>query len=123
MIYGAAIAAIGLLGGSFNITLPADEKVAELEMQSTAQFEEMEKSISQNWQQREVWQQQQQQYHRQKEIEAIQWRLRWITNEINRINQIPQYLNRPINPQEQWQVEQLQQEWAILQDRLHQLTQ
>lgn len=111
LVYTVAAAALALVGGTIAVELPADRKVAQLE----AEF-------AQNWQQRQTWEQQQQQYHNRREIDDIQWRMRWISNEINRINQIPQYLGRPLTPQEQWQIDQLRQEWELLQERLFQLT-
>lgn len=110
-MYGTAIALATLLGGSFVIEMPADRKVRELRSE-----------IAQNWQQRQIWEQQQQLYHRNKELEQIRWRMDYITKEINRINAIPAYLNRPLTPQEAWQIEQLKQEWNLLRQREQQLT-
>jgi len=111
IMYGTAIALATLLGGSFVIEMPADRKVRELRSE-----------IAQNWQQRQIWEQQQQLYHRNKELEQIRWRMDYITKEINRINAIPAYLNRPLTPQEAWQIEQLKQEWNLLRQREQQLT-
>lgn len=111
MVAGAAMI-IALLGGSMVVEFPIDRKVAKLETQ-----------IAQTWQQRQSWEQQQVQYHKQKEVEAIEWRMRWIDNEISRISMIPKYLDRPATDQEIWQLEQLRKEWSILQERLHQLKQ
>ena len=107
-----ALTVIAMLGGSMVIEFPADKKIKQIEIQ-----------IAQTWQQRQSWEQQQQIYHRQKEIEAIEWRMRWIDNEINRIQMIPKYLDRGATPEELWQIEQFRQEWSILQDRLYQLKQ
>lgn len=106
-----ALAVVGLLGGSMVIELPADKKIKAMEIQ-----------LAQTWQQRELWQQQQQVYHKQREIEEIQFRLRYISNEINRINQIPQYLGRAPTSEEQWQVEQYKEEWQLLTERLHSIS-
>ena len=107
----AAVAVVTVLGGSMVVELPADKKVKALEVQ-----------LAQTWQQREQWQEQQQRYHSNREVEELQFRLRYISNEINRINQIPQYLNRPVTEEEAWQIEQLKQEWALLQERLQELS-
>ena len=56
-------------------------------------------------------------YHKQKELENIDWRLRSISAEINRINQIPKYLNRNLSAEEHWQIEQLKIQWNLLQQR------
>lgn len=111
MVIAATVAVIGLLGGSMVVELPADKKVKAMEIQ-----------FAQTWQQREAWQQQQQVYHKQREVEEIQFRLRYISNEINRINQIPQYLNRSPTPEEEWQIQQYKKEWQLLTERLHNLT-
>jgi len=105
IVIGAA-AVIAILGGTAVVELPADRKVAQLEQQ-----------VAQTWQQREAWQQQQQIYHKQKEIDEIDWRLRFISDQINRINQIPDYFNRDLTPQEQWQIKQLKDEWALLKEK------
>lgn len=109
---GTAAAIVALLGGTAVVELPADRKVKALEVQ-----------VAQTWQQREAWQQQQQVYHNQRELDEIDWRLRYISNEINRINQIPGYLERSLTPEEQWQIEQLKQEWQLLQERRQRLSQ
>ena len=105
--YPAMVATLGaglvLLGGSFAIELPADRKVAALEIQ-----------VAQRWEA-------QKRYDRGQELQAIRWRMQYIANEINRIMAIPQYLNRPISPEEQWQVEQLKQEWEYLRQREQEL--
>ena len=108
----SALTVVTLLGGSMAIELPADKKVKALEVK-----------IAQTWQQREKWQEQQQRYHTNREVEELQFRLRYISNEINRINQIPQYLNRPMTQEESWTVEQLKEEWVLLQERLQQVSQ
>lgn len=99
-------ALVAILGGTVAVELPADRKIAELESQ-----------MAQTWQQRENWQQQQQIYHRAQEIERIDWRLKYLSSEINRINQIPGYLKRDLTPEEQWQIEQLREEWRLLTER------
>lgn len=101
-----ALALVAILGGTVAIELPADKKIADLESQ-----------IAQTWQQREAWQQQQQIYHKEQELERIDWRLKYLSAEINRINQIPEYLNRELSPEEQWQIDQLREEWRLLQER------
>lgn len=103
VVYGTVAAVVAVLGGTMSITLPADVKVAQLEQR-----------FAQTWQQ-------QQQYHEEREVEAIDWRMRWVSQEINRINMIPQYLDRALTPEESWQIEQLKNEWALLQERRHQL--
>lgn len=95
----AAILVVGLLGGSMVIELPADKKIASLETR-----------VAQSWQQ-------QQQYHENREREEIEWRMRYLTDQINRLMQIPEYLGRPLTPEEQWQLEQLRKEWMILKER------
>ena len=99
-------ALLAILGGTVAVELPADRKIAEIESQ-----------IAQTWQQREMWQQQQQAYHKAQEIERIDWRLKYLSSEINRINQIPSYLNRDLTPEEKWQIEQLREEWRLLKER------
>ena len=106
-----AASIVAILGGTAVIELPADRKVKALEVQ-----------VAQTWQQREAWQQQQQIYHRDREIEEIDWRLRYISAEINRISQIPRYLNRNLSPEEGWQIEQLKQEYSLLQERRERLS-
>jgi len=101
---------ITLLGGSMTVTLPADKKVAALETK-----------VAQTWQEREQWQQQQQEYHTDRMVDDIDWRMRYISNEINRINMIPQYLNRALTQEEDWQLEQLKIEWQLLQEKRQQL--
>jgi len=112
MIAATAIATIVIMGGSVAVELPADRKVEALEVK-----------VAQTWQQREAWQQAQQVYHSEREIDEIDWRMRYISNEINRINQIPEYLHRPVNPQEQWQIDQLQSEWKLLREKRERLSQ
>ena len=102
-MYAAGALALTLLGGSVIIELPADKKIAALEDQFT-----------QTWQQ-------QQTYHSQRELDDLQWRLRYISNEINRINAIPQYLKRGLTPEETWQIQQYKEEWQLLQERLHRI--
>lgn len=99
MIYGTAAAVVAMLGGSITLSLPVDEKVKTLETQ-----------LAQNWQQ-------QQQYHHDRELEQVEWQMRYISNEINRISQIPNYLKRPLTQEEQWSLEQLKREWGLLQER------
>ena len=112
VLYAAGAMALTLVGGSVVVELPADKKVAELEVQ-----------FAQTWQQQQTWQQAQQQYHRQREVEDIQFRMRYLANEINRLNQLPSYLNRPLSPQESWQIEQYKTEFSLLQQRIEQINQ
>ena len=110
MLYGTAGMVITLLGGSMTVTLPADRKIAALET-----------AVAQTWQEREAWQQTQQEYHTDRRIEDIDFRMRYISNEINRLNMIPQYLDRALTAEESWQIEQLKNEWGLLQNRRQQL--
>ena len=105
------VAVVAVLGGTFAVELPADRKVAELESQ-----------IAQTWQQREAWQQGQQQYHKRRELDDVDWRLRYLSNEINRIQKIPDYLGRSLTPEESWQIQQLREEWRLLKERRQRLS-
>lgn len=110
MIAVTALSVVALLGGTVAIKLPADEAVEALEVQ-----------FAQTWQQRQMWEQQQHIYHKQQEVEDLQFRMRYLSNEINRINSIPQYLSRGVTPEEEWQVQQYKEEWSILQKRLQRM--
>ena len=105
-MYLTTIAVVAVLGGTASIELPADKKVAELEIQ-----------VAQTFQQQQQWQTQQQQYHVGRELDDIRWRMRSITQEINRLNMLPEYLGRPLNEQELWQLETLKDDWSMLRDR------
>lgn len=98
-MYATAAAVVAILGGTMKITLPADEKIAVLEQR-----------MAQTWQQ-------QQQYHERRELEDLRWQMQYISNEINRINQIPKYLNRGLTEEEKWQVEQLKKDFDLLKQR------
>ena len=111
MIYSAAAVIVVLLGGSVGITLPVDGRVDELETQ-----------YAQNWQQQQMWHQQQDIIHKNNKIRDIQGRMKYLEFEINRLNMLPQYLKRPLDSRETWNLEQAKQEWVILKDTLHGLT-
>ena len=111
MIYAAAGVVVALLGGSIGVTLPVDERVDVIEQR-----------LAQNWQDRETWQQQQAITHNRNEVRDIEWRMNYISDEINRLNMLPQYLNRGLSSQELWQLERLKAEWEILQERLHEIS-
>ena len=57
----------------------------------------------------------------QQEMQAIMWRMQYLSNEINRLNMLPQYLQRPLTPEELWAVDQAKEEWRLLQQRLQYL--
>lgn len=105
-VYLTTVAVVAVLGGTMSVELPADKKVAELKVQ-----------LAQTFQQQQQWQTQQQQYHNTRELDDIRWRMRSITQEINRLNMLPEYLGRNLNEQELWQLETLKQEWSLLRDR------
>jgi len=83
---------------------------------------ELRLEVAQNYNQREQQYQQQQNYHRRKELQDVDFELRWITAEINRLNEVPNYFNRGFTSQEIWQMEQLKIQWNLLQERRLQLT-
>jgi len=85
-------------------------------------IQEIRLEISQNYNQREQQWQQQNNYHRQQEIQYIDSELRRISVEINRMNQLPQYLKRPLNSEESWQVEQLKIDWNLLKQRRNEIS-
>ena len=95
---------ITALGGTAIVELPADRKVEALEDQVAA-----------NWQE-------QTQYHEEQELEAVRWRMRYVSEQINRLNALPQYTDRALTEQELWQLKQLQQEWELLKEREMDLT-
>jgi len=95
----ATAATLALLGGTLKVALPVDDRVAVLEDQLAA-----------NWVE-------QRDYHKRRELDEIRWRMRWVTQEINRINMIPKYMNRRLSDEERWQIQQLQKEWQLLKER------
>jgi len=111
-MYITAAAIITLLGGSVIVELPADKAIKEVRIE-----------MAQNYENREQQYQQQQRYHRKNEIEDIDFRMEWTSNEINRLNQIPVYLNRALTAEEKWTIEQRKQEWSTLQGRREELSQ
>lgn len=110
LVIATAVVVLGALGASMNVTLPADEKIAELEMQ-----------VAQQWERRKEWEQKQDRYHRSQELQDIEYRMKYLEGEINRINQIPTYLDRDLTEQEVWSMEQRKQEWSLLKERHQQL--
>ena len=110
-MYATGAVFLALLGGSVGITLPVDGRVDELETQ-----------YAQNWQQQQMWHQQQDIIHKNNKIRDIQGRMKYLEFEINRLNMLPQYLKRPLDSREAWGLEQAKQEWVILKDTLHGLT-
>lgn len=98
-MYATVAAVVAVLGGTMSVTLPADRKVADLEQR-----------VAQTWQQ-------QQQYHERRELEDVRWQMQYISNEINRLNQIPKYLNRSLTDEERWQIDQLKQDFQLLKQR------
>lgn len=107
LMYGTIAAMIAILGGSVAVELPADRalKAVRLEM-------------AQNYDMREKQYEQQQAYHKEQEKRDIRFRMKYLSNEINRMNELPQYLNRPLNAQEAWTIQQYKKEWNTLQEAL-----
>ncbi len=112
MAYAAGVVVVALLGGSFGITLPVDERVDALEVQ-----------YAQNWQDQEQWKQQQGVVHQRGEIRDIRYEMKATVQEINRLNSLEEYLRRPLNDEEEWLLEREKDKWQLLQERLYELEQ
>ena len=107
MITGASVVAVvAALGGSFAVTLPADEKVAELKAEFT-QFTQYSQEYHNEWEQK----------RRMDELDEIDWRMSELLREIERLDTLPLYLDRPLNAQEQWKQQQAIEDWNALKHR------
>ena len=67
-----------MVGIGVRVTLPGDEAMAEMQQQF-AQYQQYDRG----------WQAQKDELHKQERIAQIDFQMRYISNEINRINQIP----------------------------------
>ncbi len=122
-MYSIAIAVVAMLGGSIIIELPADKKIAEFKVKVAEQFAEVDLLASSEYDRRENQYNQQQVYHAKKEIEDIDRDMRSASEEINRLNRLPDYLNRALNTEEQWLLETEKTKWNALQQERVRLTQ
>ena len=110
-MYTLLLAAAGYMGVNVAVELPADRAIKEIRIE-----------MAQNYENREQQYQQQQAYHLNDEKDKIRYRLKTLTAEINRLNKIPTYLNRPLTPEEAWEIEQAKGQWNILQERLDEIS-
>lgn len=106
-VYGTALAVVAMLGGAVTVTLPADEAIAEVRIE-----------MAQGWQQQSDRWDREDDRNLQQDIDEAKWRMNAISNEINRLNSLPEYLGRELNAQELWQLDQLKIQWSTLQNRV-----
>jgi hypothetical protein len=100
------LAVVAMLGGGVAITLPADEKIAELKTEFV-QFTQYSQEYHRDWEQKRQMEQ----------LDEIDWRMTELMREVERLETLPQYLDRPLNSQEKWKMQQAIEDWNALKQR------
>jgi len=96
VVIATTLAVLTVLGGSAVIELPADRKVAALELK-VAQYQQMDDE----------------RYQRQR-AQEINQDLKYVSDKINQLNQQKQF--RPLTPEEEWLQEQYRQDFQRLKE-------